>query len=198
MAQWSTPAGTSAAGRPPRSGVKVQWSSDPQIPRTNGPKVNKTEGERGRHRLHKDGHHAGLAPRLLGCTRDANAGRLKQPFGLADRATSQTQFHQPARVFRSRTQPAFVLCPKKTDPSAVPRRGIEQILATVDNTTLVVKATKDGKLDVMSNAFVEGEATIRDGGGLSHVRTDSIGGQVATLIGSAVEYEADRVFCCNT
>jgi hypothetical protein len=71
-------------------------------------------------------------------------------------------------------------------------------LATVDNTTLVVKATKDGKLDVMSNAFVEGEATIRDGGGLSHVRTDSIGGQVATLIGSAVEYEADRVFCCNT
>jgi hypothetical protein len=29
----------------------------------------------------------------------------------------------------------------KSDPSAVPRRGIEQILATADHTTLVIKAT---------------------------------------------------------
>jgi hypothetical protein len=48
----------------------------------------------------------------------------------------------------------------KTDPSAAPRRGVEQILATCDNTTLVVRATKDGKLDVMSNAFVEDRTVI--------------------------------------
>jgi hypothetical protein len=34
-------------------------------------------------------------------------------------------------------------------------RGVEQILATADHTTLVVRASRDGKLDVMSNAFVE-------------------------------------------
>jgi len=39
--------------------------------------------------------------------------------------------------------------------SAPLRRGVEQILATADHTTLVVKATKDGKLDVTSNSFVE-------------------------------------------
>ena len=32
--------------------------------------------------------------------------------------------------------------------SAPSRRGVEQILATADHTTLVIKATKDGKLDV--------------------------------------------------
>ena len=52
------------------------------------------------------------------------------------------------------------MSPPGSSPSG---RGVEQILATADHTTLVVKATKDGKLDVMSNAFVEGEATILDG-----------------------------------
>jgi hypothetical protein len=35
------------------------------------------------------------------------------------------------------------------------RRGVEQILATADNTMLVIKATKDGKLDVTSNSLVK-------------------------------------------
>jgi hypothetical protein len=50
-------------------------------------------------------------------------------------------------------------------------------LATCDHTTLVIKATKDGKLDT-SSAFVEGEAIL------------GIGGQVARwprYIHSAVE-----------
>jgi hypothetical protein len=42
----------------------------------------------------------------------------------------------------------------KSDSSAAPRRGIEQILATTDGTTLVIKATNDGKLHVTSNSFV--------------------------------------------
>ena len=32
-------------------------------------------------------------------------------------------------------------------------RGVEQILATCDHTTLVIKATRDGKLDITSNSF---------------------------------------------
>ena len=42
--------------------------------------------------------------------------------------------------------------------SSPSRRGVEQILATADHTTLVIKATKDGKLDITSSAFVEDKA----------------------------------------
>jgi hypothetical protein len=45
---------------------------------------------------------------------------------------------------------------QKSDPSAVSRRGVEQILATADNTTLVIKATKNGKLGLCVRCF-EGE-----------------------------------------
>ena len=40
--------------------------------------------------------------------------------------------------------------------SSPSRRGVEQILATADHTTLVVKATKDGKLDLIQQQLVEG------------------------------------------
>jgi len=39
--------------------------------------------------------------------------------------------------------------------SAPLRRGVEQILATADSTTLVIKATEDGELGVTSSPFVE-------------------------------------------
>ena len=49
----------------------------------------------------------------------------------------------------------------KSGVSATSRRGVEQILATCDHTTLVIKATKDGKLDIASNSFKDdGSATI--------------------------------------
>jgi hypothetical protein len=45
-------------------------------------------------------------------------------------------------------------CFVMSNPASPPaRRGVEQILATCDNTTLVVKASRDGKLEVMINAF---------------------------------------------
>jgi hypothetical protein len=67
----------------------------------------------------------------------------------------------------------------KSDPSALPRRGIEQILATCDNTTLVVRASRDGKLDVMSNAFKDdGRVTILDD---ERLEVRNHGGQVCVL-----------------
>ena len=43
----------------------------------------------------------------------------------------------------------------KNSPSELPRRGIEQILATTPDVTLVIKATSDGKLEVSGRCFDE-------------------------------------------
>ena len=40
-------------------------------------------------------------------------------------------------------------------PISLSRKGVEQILATVDDVTLVIKATKDGKLEVAARCFAE-------------------------------------------
>jgi hypothetical protein len=70
-----------------------------------------------------------------------------------------------------------------SNPASTPlRRGVEQILATADHTTLVVKASKDGKLDILCNAFVEEKATILVGERLE-VRNHN--GQVRVLRRSA-------------
>ena len=47
---------------------------------------------------------------------------------------------------------------EKFEVSATSRRGVEQILATADNTTLVIKATKDGPGRCFEDKTIPGRA----------------------------------------
>jgi hypothetical protein len=81
----------------------------------------------------------------------ARSGRLNGPAGLRLPAAPPSPPHN-LRESPTTPEECFVMSNPASPPS---RRGVEQILATCDNTTLVVRASRDGKLDVTSSPFVE-------------------------------------------